>query len=581
MEQALISGTDIRATFNRRWPVGVSMFLLFMAITTGLALGLPSYFKSRAVILIEAQEMPQDLVRSLVTGFADQRIQVISQRVLTNANLSSIIEKYSLYADQRKSDPLEIVLERMRKDISITPINADVADPKAGRTTQATIAFEVAYENRSPELAQRVANEIVSLFLRENLRQRTETSNETLTFLSTESEKLRERVAELEQRLSDFKGKNVDQLPELNNLNIDLINRTDNDIRSLETQIRSLEQQQVYLESELAQQKPMVGMFSQNGERILGPLDRLNILEAELPSLTARYGEGHPDVVAKKKEIQSLKDVVGEDESSEELELRLKDARAKLGVISKKYSADHPDIKRAQREIAQLETRMASAKEAVPAQPRATRPDNPAYIELQARLEGTKNDLAGLRQQRLELRGKLASLAQRIEKAPEVERVYRSLVRDLESAQAKYQEISAKRQEVEVASNLESEQKGERFTLIEPAATPEQPSKPNRPLIALLGTILSIASGLGIAVLLESTDDRIYGRSSIIGLLGVPPLAIIPTIETELSIRGRRRVAAYFLAGALAFFIVSLILLHIFFRPIDVLWFRLVRAIAG
>ena len=186
MDDTTDSQLNLGEAIRRRLPVSLVIALVLILVALTLAVALPSMYKSRAVILIEAQEMPQDLVRSLVTSFADERIQVISQRVLTNSNLSSIIEKYDLYADDRKREPMEKVLEDMRKDVAVTPISAEVADPKLGRSMQATIAFELSYESKSPALAQRVANEIVSLFLSENLRQRTETSKESLTFLNGE-----------------------------------------------------------------------------------------------------------------------------------------------------------------------------------------------------------------------------------------------------------------------------------------------------------------------------------------------------------------------------------------------------------
>lgn len=568
---------DVRAAVRRRLPTSMTVAMFLIAITVALALGLPSYFKSRAVILIEAQEMPQDLVRSLVTSFTDQRIQIISQRVLTNSNLTKIIEKYALYEDQRRRDPLEVVLDGMRKDISIVPISADITDPKAGRTTQATIAFELAYESKSPALAQRVANEVVSLFLSENLRQRSETTQETLKFLTSESEKLRTQVGDLEQLLATFKEQNVEQLPELNNLNIEMMNRTENDIRSLDTQIRSLEQQKVYLESELAQQMPNMGMFSQTGERILGPSDRLKLLESELIPLAGRYGPNHPDVVAKRKEIDSLQSTVDGDGASDELALRLKTARADLGQLTIKYSADHPDVKRLKREVTELEAQIARAPNTTRSGIPDERPDNPAYIELQARLQGTENDLDGLIAQRGMLRGKISALETRIAKSPEVERKYRALSRDLESAQLKYQEIMAKKQEADVASNLESEQKGERFTLIEPPITPEEPSKPNRLAIALLGGLLSIAAGVGVGVLLENFDDRIYGRAGVLRILGVAPLAIIPGIQTAGSQTRSRRTRLVFLAVAFGVLIVASLIVHIFFRPLDVVFYQVLR----
>jgi succinoglycan biosynthesis transport protein ExoP len=582
MEDVIHRGFDARQIARRRLPIGVVTMLLLIAITTGLALGLPSYFKSKAVILIEAQEMPQDLVRSLVTSFADERIQVISQRVLTNTNLTSIIEKYNLYSDERKNTPLEGVLEKMKKGITITPISADVVDPKAGRSVQATIAFELSYESKSPELAQRVANEIVSLFLSENLRQRSETSTETLKFLTEESEKLRTQVSELEQNLADFKAKNVERLPELNNLNIEMMNRTDDDIRSLETQIRSLQQQQVYLESELGQQKPVMGTFAETGERILGPVDRLKVLESQFAPLASRYGPNHPDVVAKRKEIEGLKAQVGESSSTQELELRLKEAQSNLAALQKKYSNDHPDVKALNREVAALRNQVESDRNGRKATLSGVeRPDNPAYIELSARLQGTLNDLRGLETQKASLRAKRAALENRITGAPEVERIYRGLSRDYETAQLKYQEIVAKKQEAEVASNLESQQKGERFTLIEPPVTPESPSKPNRLAIAVLGGLFSIVAGVGLALAAENMDDRIYGRAGVASFLGVAPLAVIPEIENRSSRWAGRRKKFLATIAMLVAVIGLLFFVHFAYRPLDVLFFQIIRRISN
>ncbi len=570
---------NLGEAIRRRMPVSLAIASVLILIALTLSMALPSVYRSRAVILIEAQEMPQDLVRSLVTSFADERIQVISQRVLTNSNLSSIIEKYDLYADERKREPMEKVLEDMRKDVAVTPISAEVADPKLGRSMQATIAFELSYESKSPALAQRVANEIVSLFLSENLRQRTETSKESLTFLTGEAEKYRTQVAELEGKLATFKKGNMDQLPEMVAMNLDMINRTESDKRSIESQLRSLEQQRVYLESELAQQHPTNGLFSQTGERILGPADRVKILEAEFAPLSARYGPNHPDVIAKRKEIESLRMQAGSAGTASELILKLKDAKAKLTVLKEKYSADHPDVKRAIREVAALEQQVATQNVAREPEPVAERPDNPAYIQLQARLQGTMSELQGLRSQLGELIAKRSDLERRMSSAPEVERQYRALTRDYESAQAKYQEVTAKRQEAELASNLETEQKGERFSLIEPPVIPEKPSKPNRLAIGIIGTILALAVAVAVGGVLEATDDRVHGRAGILRTLGVPPLAVIPSIETDGTLRQKLRRRLMMLTAFVVAIMIALIAIHLLFRPLDVLFFQVLRRV--
>ncbi len=582
MEETVLPSIDYREIAHRRAVPALIVALSLLLLALGLALGLPAVYKSRAVVLIEAQEIPQDMVRSMVTSFADQRLQVISQRVLTSTNLNAIIQRFDLYPAERKRQPLEVVQEQMRKDISVAPISADVVDPKQGRAVQATIAFELAYENKSPELAQRVANEIVSLLLNENLKQRSETSADTLGFLSAEAEKLGTEVASLEQKLASFKTSNASSLPELSSLNIELMNRTESEVSAVDGQLRSLDQQRVYLESELAQQKPVNQLMSETGERILGPSDRLKILESEFVPLAARYGNNHPDVVAKRREIDALKAQVGVGNAGAELALRVQRAQADYAMLLKKYSPEHPDVKRRGRELDQLQAELASASRAMPVNPPANLPpDNPAYIQLKARLDATLGDIGALQAQRATLRAKIADLELRVTKAPETEREYRGLTRDYEIAQRKYQEVLAKRQEAELANNLESKQRGERFSLIEPPVIPEQPSRPNRLAIAFLGLVLALGGGLGSAALLEALDTRIYGRGGVVRLLGTPPLAVIPVLKIDQATGVGRGRVWMIVGSALLIVSVLLALVHVLVIPLDVAFFRALRVLGA
>ena len=185
--------------------------------------------------------------------------------------------------------------------------------------------------------------------------------------------------------------------------------------------------------------------------------------------------------------------------------------------------------------------------------------------------------MGALRSQRATLKAKLAQLEDRITKSPEVEREYRMLTRDYDNAQLKYREILAKRQEAELASNLESNQAGEKFTLIEPPVIPEEPAKPNRLAIGLLGALLSMAGSVGSGALAESLDTRVYGRTGVTRLLGVPPLAVIPKLETEASKSQRRNRWAMVVAALLAVVFLVLLAIHFLVSPLDVLYFRGLR----
>ncbi len=184
----------------------IAVFAAAMTVAAMLALLLPPAYRSAGTILIEQQEMPQELVRSTVTSYADERVQVISKRVMTTETLLNIIRRYDLYPKQRAKDTREALLGRMRKDIGLKMISADVIDPRSGRPTAATIAFEVSYTSRSADLAAKVANELTTLYLNENLNNRTQLARDAAQFLESEADRVNRQIADLEAKLAAVQG---------------------------------------------------------------------------------------------------------------------------------------------------------------------------------------------------------------------------------------------------------------------------------------------------------------------------------------------------------------------------------------
>ena len=161
--------------------------------------------------------------------------------------------------------------------------------------------------------------------------------------------------------------------------------------------------------------------------------------------------------------------------------------------------------------------------------------------------------------------------------APLVEAEYRKLSRDYQNALLKYQEIKDKEMEAQLAESLETDRKGERFTLIEPPLRPEEPISPNRPALLLLGVVLALGGGLGSVALAEQFDPTLRGPATLSALLGEAPLTVVPTISTqrELALHKRHRHIAVITAGALV--VVVLVLIHFLLMPLDVAWFMLWR----
>ncbi|MET0065949.1 MAG: lipopolysaccharide biosynthesis protein [Candidatus Thiodiazotropha sp.] len=524
-DEQLLSIGDYIAILKRRRKQLILPAGLILLMSISLALGLPSVYRAEATILIEQQEIPSEFVRSTVTSFAGERIQIISQRVMTTDNLGRIIENYGLYADERGNTSLTLLAEDLQEDIDLEMVSADVVDPRSGRPTTATIAFTLAFSNKDPRIAQKITNELVSLYLDENLRQRTQSALETSSFLSAEADRLNKEIAALEKALADFKEKHVNNLPELQQLNMQLMERSERELSELNQQIRTLEERRIYLQSEISQVKPTTDIYNSNGNRVVGAEDRLRTLQTEYLSLATKYTDSHPTLIKIKEEIGVLQE-----------EVRINDVDSKI-----------------------------------------LQSDNPAYIQLNTQLQAADSEMLSLKKSRNDIKAKLRSYEERLTQSPQVERQYKKLTRDYDNALAKYQEIKAKQLEAQLAESLERERKGERFSLIEPPQLPEEPDKPNRLAILFLGFVFSITSGFVNVVIKENLDQSVFGAKGIITITNAPPLAVIPYIEVESDNKQRLKNRLAIFTSAMVAILILIVLTHMFFMPLDVIWYLLMR----
>ena len=574
--ESTINLGDYLAILKRRTTVIFLASGLLFCLSLAAAILWPPTFKSTATILIEEQEVPAELVHSTITSYADQRIEMIKQQVMSRSSLGKVVEQYNLYAGMRKENPTEEVIKRFIKDIEVEVISADVIDKRTHNATKATIAFTVSYNSRTPEIAQRVANELTSLFLGENLKSRERQAQETTTFLKQEAESLSAHIEEVEAKLSKFKQRASGALPELMPLNLQMMNQADRELVDLDQQIRSLQERKNYLEGELATIKPNTPILSVTGERILDSVERLRALRAQYAGASASFAPDHPDVIKMKQEIAALERETGARPEGEEITKQLIDAKARLATLTDRLGAEHPDVLQTNRTIAALQQDLARVGTGS-VNRNQPRPENPAYINIQAQLNSVVSSLDGLKNSRTIVKRRLQDYASRVEKTPALEPDYLVLIRDRDTSAQKYQDIRSRLLEAKVSEGLEVQRKGERFSLIDPPGLPESPEKPNRKAIVLLGIILAMAGGAGAAALAEHLDHSIRTPEQLVRVAQAFPLAVIPYLpnQTDLA-RAMRRRSRIRIAG-LGAVAIALLLCHVFWTPLDVVWYATLK----
>ncbi|MBW2108859.1 MAG: lipopolysaccharide biosynthesis protein [Deltaproteobacteria bacterium] len=562
---------------RRRWQILVPAVVVF-GLCAVIAFVLPPVYKSSATILIEAQEVPQDLVRTTVTGYVEERIQMITQIVLSRSKLLDIINRFGLYEDLKDRYTTEEIVDKMREDITMEPIQTEVVNPRSGRPGSATIAFKLSFEAKDPTKAAQVANTLVSLYLEENLKNREEKAQTTVAFLESQLQDLRTEISETEAKIAEFKNKHMSALPELMQVNLQTMERLQRDISAKEEQIKSLANRKIYLEGQLATVEPVRYAVNVTGKRVMTPREELETLRSEYLGLRATLSDGHPDVIALKKKLDVLETEVATQEDLRKRYAELKGKEAQLAVASEKFSDKHPDVIRLKKEVARLQAdidKLSKTRTVMRAQ--EEKPENPAYINLQTQISSTDMEMKTAKKELTKLKEAYASYQKRVESTPQVEQQYRALERDYANAQQKYQETLSRLMAAKEARGLEESRMGERFTLVDPPITPEKPDRPNRLAILLIGLVLGIGAGVGFGSMAEYLDQSVRRADDLARVAGHPVLAVIPYLETaqDRSRRLWKRIGA--VGATVAVTGLGLAAIHYFYRPLDVLWVQIMR----
>ncbi len=527
-QEAFTTLEDYKQFLHRRkWHILVPLAIC-LGIAISLAYMLPPVYKSSATILIESQQVPQDLVRTTVTGYAEERIKAISAQILSRQVLLKIIKDFDLYSDERKKLTTEEILDKMRDDISVEMISAEVPDRRSGRAVTVNVAFTISYEGTNPRKVMQVTNRLTSLFLEHNLKMREDLAKTATTFLEEQAKLYRNRTKELEAKIAAFKQKHIKELPELMGLNLQTERQLRQQIDDMDSQIRQAKNRLVYLQGQLATVSPDLTINGPNGQVITDPVQKLKMLRSQEISMEANLSPRHPDLIKLRQEIASLEKEVGSSNNRQELVELLKFKQEELKKKLVDLKEKHPDIVKLKEEIAELKKKIASTPASSASHSTyAGEPDNPAYINLQTQIKAAQIELAALQERKKDLTKKWEEYLKRLEKMPEVERQYKELSRDYDTAQLEYKQIMAKLMEAKQGQTLEQRQASEKFTVIDPPQLPEKPVKPNRLAIILIGFVLGLGLGIGIAAIVEMADTTIRTPSDLRRITGHSPLVSI------------------------------------------------------
>jgi len=559
---------EIQSIFRRRKTIFFTTFILIFLICTIVAFVLPSYYRSQIMIVVENQEIPEEYVKSTITTFVSERLEILSKKILSYSKLLEIIEENELYPHLSTTGEK---VSQMRRAIELKTIDVALRDRHRG-VGAATIAFTLSYEYIDAEKAKKVADILGNLYVEEDQKVRKKQAGTTTLFLERELEELRRQVELHEEKISRFKAANINQLPGSTATFSQTIFRLEQKRDEIDTRIRTIQEKIVYLQSQINNIDPMVPILTEDGKVASNPGNRLKYLRMQLIRMQANLSEKHPDVIRMKSEIEELEQQVGNQNSTSEQRNRLAVVKKQIAEVRSKYGEKHPDVIRLTKEANLLERQISTAQYSGSVDEEQS--DNPAYMNLKAQIIVAVSEIDALREERVKVSKKLEDYQRRLEIAPFVDEEYNALTLDYANAKQKYNEVSHKLHAARIAKEMDTTERGERFRIEYPANLPSAPSKPNRLLIILMGFVLGIGGGIILAALFEGLDSSVKSTAELEGLTGVPVLATVSFFDSPQQKWLKRKKQIMIGATVLAIVLITSLMINWFYMPMDELWVR-------
>jgi polysaccharide biosynthesis transport protein len=480
---------------RRRWYL-IGPFFVVWAAVCAVSWIMPSVYRSGTLILVEQSTLSKTVVGGTPDNDLQDRLDSITQQVLSRTRLLRIIDHLNLYSKIRARVSPDELVEKMRKDIQIELVRS----PGKAELT----AFNIYFSAENPYLAQQGTTELTNILISENLEVSQQNSENTTRFLDSQLEEARRNLAAQEEKVRIFKDQHLGELPTQNQSNLQILAGLQTQLQGEQDALGRAKQQSAYLQSMAAQYQGLKGMVRPAGSTTpsgLAGLDQeLDRLKAQLAELSSRYTDQHPDV------------------------RKVKDQIAKTEKARQQLAAD-------------LKAKASDPKNA------GTEPSDKDLPMIQAESELKANEIEIANRQRAiaSLTGQIGEYQARLNRAPVREQELADLTRDYDQSQKDYESLLAKRNQSQLTTSLNKSEEGTHFRMIDPPSLPTKPFSPKRFQFSLGGLLAGLALGLASVLAVDFLDDRIYDEKQFKEMIPAEILAEVPPLTTPAEEARQRR----------------------------------------
>jgi polysaccharide chain length determinant protein (PEP-CTERM system associated) len=498
-EQILTLINHIRSAWRFRWQALLTTWLVAL-IGWGVVFILPDKYESTASVYVDTENVLRPLLKGLaVETDMQQRLQLMTHTLLNNENLEKVIRETDLDLQATTVEERQALIAKLNKSIKID-------------TQQRENFYTISYTNKDPYIAKKVVETLLNIFVEAALGDTRMESDTAQKFLGAQIKEYEKRLVAAENRLTEFKRKNVDTMPGQSGGVFNQLQTAQSELRDVElelkeAQIRRDELQRQFqttrAEEEARRRQGQAVAETPTGKRILA-------METRLDELRLRYTEEHPAVQELKDSIAALK-----------------------AQASNESTAGRP----------------------------SNQANSSALEELKLAFRQAEVNLTAIRSRRNEYKKRIDELKQKLDTLPQVEAELTRLNRDYDVNRTNYQELVQRLESARMSQQADQAGDNVKFRIVEPPKVPLLPVGPKRILLSIGVLLAGLLVGGGAAFLISKAKPVYYDPNRLRNDTGFPVVGQVSRVRTT-SVALKRRIEVMgFSAGLSVLFIIFVVIL--------------------
>ena len=478
----------IRQIIIRRQYLFIAVSLAVLSVIVWGSFFIPEKYEAKSTVFIE-----QSAIKKLIQGSGrrsreEGSLRGLKYTMLSRKVLLKVINEMDLDAMARNDAEIESMIEKLARDTNITESAKENL-------------FTVSYTGKDPGMVQEYVNTLVEKYIETIISLKKKDAFGASRFLSEQIDYYKDKIAAIEGKLADFRRKEGIYLAINESALVRSITGYKEQIEDVEMEVKNLKAKKKRIKQQLSGESPFT-LALIDGNRGDSLPARLKALEQRLQLLLMKYTENYPEVIKIKIEIETLKKQVDAE-------------AANAGDGTNSYGNN-------------LSSGMSMA--------------NPIYQQLRENLLNLESEIDSLETKKETLGNRIKRIENELKNIPDNKKILTNLERDRGTYQTLYKQMLAKLGQAEVNEQVEAQNKGETYKIIERAVLPRRPVSPNRVMLILLGIFGGIGAGIGAVLFMDKNESSIRDVDTLRSLSGIKVLAVIPAIVTENDIRRKRKI---------------------------------------